>query len=87
MSNMAQKVIVWGIIFGLVGLVFGYLVFGRVAGDYIGISNLITVPENLFEEIGESLTGVRQIRQQIIISGFAGLVLGTFGSLMLMRKS
>lgn len=84
---MVQKVIVWGIIFGLVGLVFGYLVFGRVAGDYIGIRNLITAPENLLEEIGESLTGIRQIRQQIIIAGFAGLIIGAGGSALLMRKS
>ena len=87
MSKMVQKVIIWGLIFGLVGLVFGYLVFGRVAGDYIGISNLITAPENLLEELGESLTGIRQIRQQIIISGFAGLIIGAVGSALLMRKS
>ncbi|MFW6256903.1 MAG: hypothetical protein ACOC2O_02055 [Bacillota bacterium] len=83
---MVQKVILWGIICGLVGLIFGYLVFGRIAGDYVSISNLINLPENWVEEVGEGLTGVRQIRQRIFITGIAGLVLGSIVSAVLMRK-
>ena len=86
MSGLVQKVILWGVIFGLVGLVFGYLVFGRIAGDYVSVSNLISLPANWVEELGEGLTGVRQIRQRIFITGVTGLVLGAVVSAVLMRK-
>ncbi len=81
-----QKVILWSVVFGLVGLLFGYLVFGRIAGDYVSISNLITLPANWIEELGESLTGIRQIRQRIFITGAMGMVLGGVVTAVLMRK-
>ena len=83
---MVQKVILWSVVFGLVGLLFGYLVFGRIAGDYVSISNLITLPANWIEELGESLTGIRQIRQRIFITGAMGMVLGGVVTAVLMRK-
>ena len=83
---MVQRVILWGVIFGMVGLVFGYLVFGRIAGEYVSVSNLISLPANWVEELGETLTGVRQIRQRIFTTGVAGLVLGAVVSAVFMRK-
>ena len=83
---MVQRVILWGVIFGMVGLVFGYLVFGRIAGEYVSVSNLINLPASWVEELGETLTGVRQIRQRIFTTGVTGLVLGAVVSAVLMRK-
>ena len=81
-----QKIILWSVVFGLVGIVFGYLFFGRIAGDYVSISNLITLPANWVEELGESIAGIRQIRQRIFITGAIGLVLGGVVSAALIRK-
>ena len=70
----------------MVGLVVGYLVFGRTAGEYVSILKLISPPADWLDEVGETLTGIGQIRQQVLTTGLAGVVVGAVVSAILMRK-
>ena len=73
---MTKSVVTWGIILAICGLVIGYAIFGRLGGEFIGLGQLFSPAESWLEEIGESITGVKQVRQNILISGAIGLGLG-----------
>ncbi len=64
------------ILFGILGLIIGYFIFGRVNGDYISIKQLINPPQNFIKNIAESITGVKDIRKNILITGAAGAGIG-----------
>lgn len=64
------------LIFGAVGLIAGYLLFGRVAGNYVSPMELIAPSSDLFSRIGRSIRGVEELRRQILISGGVGVIAG-----------
>lgn len=76
------RIIVTAVIVAVIGLVVGYLIFGQnVAGDYIAIDRLIQIPDEdsiggALQEIGQAVTGIREARQNILISGAVGLAVG-----------
>ena len=61
---------------GILGLVVGYLIFGRVGGEFVSVFDLINPPQNLLEEMTQTMTGLKEIRQNILISGAVGAALG-----------
>ncbi|MFP4429946.1 MAG: hypothetical protein ACLFPV_01715 [Spirochaetaceae bacterium] len=71
-----KRVLVSAVVFGIVGLVVGYLIFGRVAGEYIPIQTVLRMPENLVGSFAQNVTGVTDARQSILIAGAVGLGLG-----------
>jgi hypothetical protein len=71
-----RRIIIFTIIFALIGFVLGYLIFGRISGEYIEIRAIFSSSENLLESIGRSITGLKEIKQNILISGGVGAVLG-----------
>ena len=80
------RVIFYGILLGALGLGIGYLIFGQVGGEYIEISHLIDPPESFLDEVAETLTGIREVRQQILASGAVGLGFGLLLGAILGRK-
>lgn len=64
------------LVFGILGLFFGYLLFGKIAGDYISLKTLFQSSANPIEDLGRKISGIEKIRQNIIISGLAGGILG-----------
>lgn len=64
------------IFLGLLGLVVGYLIFGRVGGEFIAITDLLNFSENILDDITQSITGVKQARQNILVSGAVGAGVG-----------
>lgn len=75
-----KRVLVSAVIFGIVGLVVGYLIFGRVAGEFIPIQTIFRLPENMIGSMAQNVTGVSDARQSIFISGAVGLGLGVVAS-------
>ncbi len=69
------------LILGVIGLIVGYLIFGRVAGDYVSPVKIFSTPEGLFDRVAYSLRDIESMRQSIIISGIIGSVLGLIISL------
>jgi hypothetical protein len=70
------RIISLAILLGIVGLGVGYLIFGRVGGEFIPIEALLQSPDNIIAQLGDKITGVSEARQNILISGGVGLGLG-----------
>jgi MFS family permease len=76
------RIIGWALALGIIGLAVGYLLFGRIGGEYVAIDTLLRSPENVFAQIGRKITGLSEARQNILISGGAGAVIGAvFGAI------
>ena len=64
------------IIFAIIGLVLGYLIFGRISGDYVSISTIFKSSSGALESFGRKLAGISKMRQNILISGGIGGIVG-----------
>ena len=75
-----KRTILLLIIVGLIGLAAGYLIFARTSSGYVSIEVLISPSKNMLDDLVKSVTGIKQIRQNILICGAvgagAGLLLG-----------
>ncbi|NBF39912.1 MAG: hypothetical protein GVY14_05800 [Spirochaetes bacterium] len=73
------------LIFGVFGLIVGYLIFGRAGGDFVAVTDLVRLPDNIFQEFGQAFRGIREIRRNILISGAVGLGVGVMYSALRRR--
>ncbi|MFP4492047.1 MAG: hypothetical protein ACLFNZ_11270 [Spirochaetaceae bacterium] len=64
------------IIFGVIGLIAGYFLFGKVAGSYIEIQALIMPSDSILGQIGNTIRGVEEVRRKVLVSGVTGAVIG-----------
>jgi hypothetical protein len=71
---------------GLVGLIFGYLMFGRFLGEYLSLGELLAPADNVLEEIGKQLSGIKSARQNVFIAGGIGAVAGLILGFVLKRR-
>ncbi|MFW6248132.1 MAG: hypothetical protein ACOC3H_03320, partial [bacterium] len=73
-----RNVLLLAVVFGVVGLVIGYLIFARapVTGELISIGNLIQPPNDLIGEIVSELSQFSEIRRNILYTGAGGVVVG-----------
>lgn len=85
-----MKVIITIIFFAIIGITIGYLIFGRVNGEYISPKLLIEQPtssnnslfQNIVGSVAHKVAGVEEKRQKIIISCVVGAVIGLFIGMM-----
>lgn len=88
MGGFIRNVLLLAIVFGIVGLVLGWLIFGRwpITDELISIQHLISPPENF---VGNLLSGTQQyeeIRRNILLSGGGGVVLGIILGAIVSRR-
>jgi hypothetical protein len=82
---MIGRVILFVVVLGLIGLAVGYLIFGRVGGQYVSLQEVFQPAENILEDIGETITGIQNARRNIWISGAIGGALGVIVGAVLRR--
>ena len=74
------RIITAAVVVGIVGLGVGYLIFGRIGGEFVAIDQLFRLPGDgiggALREIGQTVTGIKEARQNILISGAVGLAVG-----------
>ncbi len=73
---MMKKLVILILLFGILGFIFGYIIFGRIGGEYISLKFLFQSPVNPLETFGRKISGIQEIKQNIVISGVAGAFLG-----------
>ncbi|MFP4407201.1 MAG: hypothetical protein ACLFPW_01645 [Spirochaetaceae bacterium] len=73
------------IVCAVIGLVAGYLVFGKIGNEYIAISTLITGSENILERAARRIGGIEEMRRNILLMGFGGAVVGLVAALFTPR--
>lgn len=71
-----KKTLTLIIVFAVIGLVIGYLIFGRIGGEYVSLNAIFGANSNALESFGRKLSGLTQIKQNILISGAVGAILG-----------
>ncbi len=83
-----RNVLLLAVVFGVVGLVLGYVIFARapVTGDLIAVRNLIDPPEGLLGRIVEEVGQFAEIRRNILLSGGGGVVVGVILGLIVGRR-
>lgn len=64
------------LIFALLGLIIGYLFFGKIAGEYVNISTLLKPASNELVSLGQKISGIAKVRNNIAICGGIGAVVG-----------
>lgn len=64
------------IVLSVLGLIIGYFIFGKLAGDYVSVSRLLGANNSLLDDAFNSIAGIDAIRNKILLSGVAGAVLG-----------
>lgn len=62
--------------FAALGLIVGYAVFGKWAGDYVNLETLFSFGGNKLQGAFRSLSGVEDMRNKILICGAVGAVVG-----------
>ncbi len=77
-----KKSVILILVFLIIGLVLGYLIFGRMAGEYVSLNAIFSQSKNVFESIGRNIAGLEQMRQNILISVGVGGVVGLILSLI-----
>lgn len=62
--------------FTVFGLIVGYAYFGKWGGDYVSLKTLFSFGGNGFQNAFRSISGLEEMRNNILLSGVAGAVLG-----------
>lgn len=73
---MIGRIIIFIVVIGIIGLVVGYFIFGRIGGEYIQVKHVFEPAQNVLEDIAESLVGIQKARRNIWISGAVGAAIG-----------
>jgi len=78
-----KKSIILILLFGILGLVAGYFLFGKIGGEYVNIKTIFSTSSNAIESLGWKIAGIENIKQNILISGGVG---GLVGLIIGLRK-
>lgn len=71
-----KKYITYILIFAIIGLIIGYLLFGKIAGEYVNLKTIFSSSQNVLESFGRNISGITSMKQNILISGGIGAILG-----------
>ena len=71
-----KRIILLLIVVGIIGLAVGYLIFARTDSGYVSVEVLFSPSKNVLDELVKSVTGIKQIRQNILICGAVGAGVG-----------
>ena len=62
--------------FAALGLIIGYAIFGKIAGEYVNVGTVFTFGGNAFQRAFQSVSGIEDMRTKILLCGVAGAVVG-----------
>jgi len=71
-----KKIIIHFLVFGIIGLIVGYFLFGKIAGEYVSVSSLLDFSSTGLAKFGRKITGIETIKKDILISGSVGAIIG-----------
>lgn len=79
-----KNVILFAIILAIVGLVVGYFMFGKIAGEYISVQRLLGLSsKGILNKAINTVADISARRNKILLCGLAGagvgVVLGFLG--------
>ena len=82
---MNQKTILSISAFTIFGLIFGYAIFGKLGGEYVSVKTLFSFGGNAIFRAFQSISGLEEMRNKILLCGVAGGVVGILTTFRLKR--
>ena len=79
---MTKRTLTYVILCAIIGLIIGYLLFAKIGNDYVSLKTIFGFSKSGIESFGRGISGLTKIKQNILISGGVGAVLGLVISLM-----
>lgn len=79
---MIKKKIIYIILFAVIGLIIGYLLFGKIGNEYVSLKAIFRSSKSGIESLGRGISGLTRIKQNIFISGGIGAVIGVIISVI-----
>ena len=73
---MKQKDIISIAAFAAFGLIVGYAIFGKLAGEYVSLKTLFSFGGNAIHRAFQSISGIEDMRNKILLCGAVGAVVG-----------
>ncbi|OFX85912.1 MAG: hypothetical protein A2W99_17125 [Bacteroidetes bacterium GWF2_33_16] len=70
-----KKTIILILVFSILGLLIGYLIFGKIGDEYVSIKTIFGSTSK-FGTFLKDISGIAKIKQNILISGGVGALLG-----------
>ncbi len=61
---------------GILGLIVGYLIYGKIGGEYISLGTLFSSSDNILDSAVRSVSGIDAVRSKIFNCGWVGAVIG-----------
>lgn len=71
-----KKTLILILLFGILGLVAGYFLFGKIGDEYVSLKTIFSSSSNAIESLGRKISGIEKMKQNILISGGVGGLLG-----------
>ena len=62
--------------FAALGLIIGYAIFGKLAGEYVSLNTLFSFGGNAIQRAFQTVSGIADMRTKILLCGAAGAVVG-----------
>ena len=81
-----KRIVVLLLIVGIIGLAVGYLIFARTSSGYVSIQVLLSPSKNVLDDLVKSVTGINQMRRNILLCGGAGAGVGLLLGLVTSRS-
>lgn len=82
---MNQRTVLSILAFTVFGLIVGYAVFGKLGGEYVSLKTLFSFGGNALFRAFQSISGLEDVRNKILLCGVAGGVIGTLASFRLKK--
>ena len=71
-----MRKMVFILICAVIGMAIGYALFGKIAGHYVSVNSLLSFGGNAFQSAWQSVSGLTEMRNKILLCGAAGVVAG-----------
>ena len=68
--------IVFILICAMIGMAIGYGIFGKIAGHYVSVGSLLSFGGNALQNAWNSVSGLAEMRNKILLCGAGGAVVG-----------
>jgi len=69
-----KKFLTYVILFAVIGLIVGYLLFGKIAGEYVNNRTIFGISQNAFKSFGRNVSGLMSMKQTILVSVGIGAI-------------
>ena len=73
---MGIKRMIYIAAFAMLGLIAGYLFFGKYAGEYMNLKTLFSFGENRIQSAFRAIAGIDEVRNRILLCGAIGAMVG-----------